>query len=449
MWVPLRPGSSWRGEGIAQTIENILLHASRGAKFCLVVSAEHAVELRKIFKDYENIRIKSIGFDRDNNNGYKSVSLEKTSKATLIDFVWNKLPKPNFGRFENIFYILSLYSYYFLQRNGLFLRGCDLFWFPTPVIPGTHLLKGRKICSFWDPFVFEYRDFSGISLVLLKKFIRHFKDANKVITQSEANKNYLVDVLGIDDGKIKVINNGSPSYEKFFEELEKIGRHNSNGLLRLWSPNVFHGRNIKDAEQKLFKDAINKSILWRLFYKNSKKKSRVIMISTQLRPYKGFGVLLELMNNLVSHENDERFNFVLTSEIPKEQKDKYPLLYERLHEITRVPASQHAMLYYIADLVLHPSYAEGGLGVYPQFEAASVGTPSLVNIGRHVLEQEKFCKNIDSTSADFSEIEATAAKVRLLMNSQIEREKNLEETKSISVRWVDASAEYVELLRKV
>lgn len=452
IWIPLRPGSSWRGEGIAQTIENIVTHLPKDVLCNIVVSHEHAVDLGEVIKDYSNIKVVKFGFSLFKKSRYE-ITESSNFKVSLLQLVLSKIKVPFVGRFDgslkNIRYISTLFFYTQLQRCGLFLPQCGLFWFPSPIIPFSEKLSGKKIFSFWDPFVFEYREFSDIAKVLYKRFYGLYKSADLVTTQSEANKSFLVGVFKLPAEKIMVINNGSPDFSKYLPSLEKAGRRNAEHLLRIWGSVSYFAESYKAAMEKLLKDNINKSILWRLLYKANHQNECTVMVSTQLRPYKGFGILFEVLDRLVKTESAHRYQFIFTSDVPPTIKDKYPVLYERIHEINRVSNKQLAQLYYMADLVLHPSYVEGGLGVYPQFEAASVGTPALVNIGRHVYENgQKGNDNVPPlTSADFVDVEATVCRIEQLATSQEEREANINESRQLAIEWSESSKKYAEIFK--
>lgn len=59
------------------------------------------------------------------------------------------------------------------------------------------------------------------------------------------------------------------------------------------------------------------------------------------------------------------------------------------HDIISVPdlpRDVHAAFYHCAELAVHPSVFEGGRGVFPYYEAISVGTPCLMANGPHATE---------------------------------------------------------------
>ena len=446
IWIPLRPGSSWRGEGIAQTVENIISNLSPRTTCTLVVSREHTSDLVGLIEKCPNVKLVTLGFSKGRE---VEITPESIPNSSIFQLAFSKMKlnrvKKAQATIRNIGYILALYTFTMLQRMGLFLPQCKTVWIPTPIIPYSYLLKGRKIFSFWDPFVFEYRDFSDISSALYKHFKNIYKYATEIITQSESNRDFLESVFRPGSARIHVVNNGSPDFSPFLSEFESIGSRNYRDIIKKWNRPSYFAPDYESAYDKLIADNINKTVLWRLSKKILSSNDKIIMISTQLRPYKGFGVLFEVLDGLIKQEGKYRYHIITTSEVPSWIKEKYPLLYERLHEIIRVSNKQLAQLYYMTDLVLHPSYVEGGLGVYPQFEAASVGTPSLVNIGRHILEHGKEGSPPLHTSIDFVNTKATIETIERLMNSQSEQQFNIMESKELAISWKDSAKKYDDI----
>jgi glycosyltransferase involved in cell wall biosynthesis len=452
VWIPLPPHVSWEGEGISKTVENVLQHIPSHVTCYLVVSNKHAVHLENKFRERPNIKIKTIGISKkqvviEPNINNASVNLFHLIAAKVS--VLSKLTDKIKLAFYNTRYILTLYPYYFLQYVNLFLPGRRILWLPAPTIPGLTLLRGKKIFSFWDPFVFEYKEFSNVSHVLLKKFAGLYSRADIIITQSKANKDFLANVFHISPSKVEVINNGSPSYAQLNDKLITIGRRDKEKLLAKWLDPKYVGECRKDAVSKLMHDLTNKATLWRLLYKLASPKDKILIISTQVRPYKGFDLLFKLLNSLICQESTFRFHVIFTAVIPTRIKDAYPLLYERIHEITRVSTFQHALLYHISDLVLHPSHAEGGLGVYPQFEAGSLGIPTLANVGRHTLEQSPDGANLAFHTIDFTNIDQVVDRIHELVSSNELRILNLDETHQLVIPLQQASKKYSEIFQKL
>ena len=446
IWIPLRPGSSWRGEGIAQTVENIISNLSPSLACTLIVSREHSSDLRGLVEKRPNLKLVTLGFSKGKEVEITSNAIPRTSilQLALSKLKLNRIKQIK-ATIKNIGYALSLCTFTWLQRLGLFIPECKTIWIPTPIIPYAHLLKGRKIFSFWDPFVFEYRDFSDISATLYKQFKNIYINATDIITQSNANKDFLEAVFRPGNAQIHIVNNGSPDFSPYLPEFDSVGPRNYKEIIKKWNRPSYFAPDYETAYNKLVADDINKTVLWRLSQKIRSSDDKVIMISTQLRPYKGFGALFEVLDGLIRQENKYRYHIITTSEVPSWIKNKYPLLYERLHEIIRVSNKQLAQLYYMTDLVLHPSYVEGGLGVYPQFEAASVGTPCLVNIGRHVLEHGPHDLPPLYTSIDFVNTQATIEKIERLMDSHSEQQHNIMESHELAISWKDSAKKYDDI----
>ncbi|HAS3667372.1 TPA: glycosyltransferase family 4 protein, partial [Vibrio cholerae] len=415
VWVPLPPNSSWRGEGIAQTIENIVRNISPERKIEIVVSSKHAEMLVGLEKSNPNISVLTLGFRGKSTKktiGY--VSLNEVEKDSLWDLVIAKLPIiPAIFRKVGMYvsqleYLLSLYIYSHLQRRGRFSSNNCRVWLPTPIIPYTHLLGGEKFVSFWDPFVFEYnKEFPLTAEYFVKKLSKHFSNASAIITQSRANKDYLETVMGIESSKINVIYNGSPDYSEFKKQQSNLS------FSEVWSKSEFSGASKKAAFEALVNHQLNFSVLWRLLTKNKVSNRKIVLISTQNRPYKGFDQLFVLINELCLRRDN--YDFIFTCNVPTKLKERYPSLYERIHEVTRVDNYLHASLYLMSDIVLHPSNVEGGLGAYPQYEASSVGKPSLINTGRHVNEMAEEGFDVDLLSSNFVNTKETVDKIEKLI----------------------------------
>lgn len=143
----LPPNSSWRGEGIAQTIENIVRNISPERKIEIVVSSKHAEMLVGLEKSNPNISVLTLGFRGKSTKktiGY--VSLNEVEKDSLWDLVIAKLPIiPAIFRKVGMYvsqleYLLSLYIYSHLQRRG------DS---QAITVGFGYLLQSSRILIFW------------------------------------------------------------------------------------------------------------------------------------------------------------------------------------------------------------------------------------------------------------------------------------------------------------
>lgn len=451
VWIPLPAKAKWKGEGINRTIENIFRHLPAHIICHVVVSSWQASDLMKLAKDYPHVRVCPMG--RRKKINLHTVQSDADLPHSFWEWISNKIKLGSLIKYKGnplwsyIKYFFDLYFYSLLQRFNLFVPDKSVIWLPLPHLNGLSLLKGKKIYSFWDPFVFEYREFSDGNQVVFKKLFSSYRQANAIITQSQANKDFLINLFQVEAQKIEVIPNGSPEYSHLLDSLTAIGRRNKEGLLAKWMKPQHTDSSQKEAVNTITESMINKAILWRLLYKLNKPTDKVLMVSTQVRPYKGFDLLIQILNELVKQETTYRYQFIFTTNIPDKMKERYPLLYERLHEIIRVSDEQHALLYYVSDLVIHPSHVEGGLGVYPQFEAASLGTPTLVNIGRHVLEQDN--SKLSHHAENFTDIDKLLVRIHDLVSSEQSRQLNLEETRELIIPWQSSAKKYGDVFEKM
>jgi glycosyltransferase involved in cell wall biosynthesis len=123
-------------------------------------------------------------------------------------------------------------------------------------------------------------------------------------------------------------------------------------------------------------------------------------------------LVLKIISELQLRSPSIKYLVITTCNIPSEIKDKYPELFNSLFELTRIPDKGHATLTALSDLVLHPSFVEGGLGSYSMFEAASVGVPSLTNSGRHTNELNNLVlEDLDTAFENFTNINSTVEKI--------------------------------------
>jgi len=463
IWLPLAPIHNWRGEGIAQTLEHLLLETSNESLYyTILVNPKHYCEAVDIFRKKNNVKVIPLTltwlfFRFFPQKKYKYVFDSKNQdfshkiKVDFLDAITTLLKKLKLRlKFDVISLLISLFWYGFklviftiFQRLG-FLGKADIIWLPTPIINWSEYLKGKKIQSFWDSFVFEYSEFDDVSLYLFKKYMSLFRKVEYIITQSNNNKNYLVQVFGIPEDKIAVIYNGSPDYSKV---LNDTNFDTKDKIFKIWEKRSIKALSYTEFISRLHHEYINHSVIFRLM-KRINSKTKIVLISTQYRIYKGFGALFKIIDKVI--QIDPNVYFIFTSKIPRKIKEKYFHLHENIFEITRVSNKQHAMLYCLSDLVLHPSYTEGGLGSYPQFEAASLNRPCLVNRGPHTDELcSVFGKKMEKVVCDFTNIEYTVSKIIDILSNPSAREENIQINSSAYIDWKDVAKKYENLFLKL
>jgi len=455
IWVPLSPLHSWRGEGIAQTLEHLLSATSNETlRYTILVNVDHFHEVVTSFREIRNIEVIPLSLiwlvfraiPKRKKYVDKKESAYFKPKSTLIDAagpIFRKL-KIKKSRIRELFhltlYALRLKIFTAFQVLGLFKRA-ELIWIPVPIINWSESLKGKKVISFWDPFVFEYREFSDISFYFFKKYNKLFQGAEHIVTQSQNNKEYIAGVFKVPKNRIAVIYNGSPDYSKIIKKDWLA--YSKQRLIRLYEKEPVEASSVSDFARRLHQEHCNQSALFRLS-KRINAKTKVIMVSTQYRIYKGFEVLFKIADAIVGVLPDAYFIF--TSELPIRLKERYAYLRENVLEIVRVSNKQHAILYCLCDLVLHPSFVEGGLGCYPQFEAASLNRPCLVNRGRHTDElSDVFGDAIREVICDFRNLEDTTSRILDLLNNSAVRQANIQANLSAFINWKSIAKKYEKL----
>lgn len=443
IFMPISPKANWRGEGISQTIENIIRYSADKITYTLVVGRhvekEIAIELGKEIAS-NKLKLLPIGFSK-----------KKLGKA-LHSF-----------RIGYLFFYLSL-SFFTIKQAVLSFLGISKYHltfvpYALLAIPASIFSKKMAI-SFWDPFVLEYpHAFSEKFRLFIVKLLKYgMHSADVVITQSHTNKNYLIHFFGLDSEKIKVIENGHPDYRCYLSD-QSITTEN---IMTAWDnkkeefvsdskKKLYYHYLIKKKTHRSLKDHMKKNVLHRLVTKDSTKESKIIVISTQYRPYKGFESLFSAYDLLIKkYCSQYKFKFVFTGSVPPVFYQKYAWANSLVFEMQRLEGRQHAYIYSIADLVIHPSFVEGGMGTYPMFEAASLNVPSLSNMGRHMLElQKKYAKDIDSLCVDLVDTEATSEKMFALLTNTELRKSNVSLTNSLRTLWEDSGKKYQDLFEEL
>jgi glycosyltransferase involved in cell wall biosynthesis len=329
------------------------------------------------------------------------------------------------------------------------IKRADVIYNPSPVYALLTYKKIPKVFNFWDPFGFEYSAFGeGRRRELHRFMFRYYVKATAVVTQSHANRQYLEQVWKLDPKSINVVYNGSPDYGPLFQKfIDKIGFPlTRDNVLTHWPRKRVAGFTKHDALATLLSDTLNISALFRLI-NSLTPASKIIMISTQYRPYKGFEALFNVLDALIHAAPEYDFRFVITAELPEKIRDRFNGKFawetERVYEMTRLSNLQHACMYSLSDVVLHPSFAEGGPTQYPASEAASVGVPSLTNLGRHT--REMLARDGDSLAcvvAEFLKKDETVQSILRLMRDPVAREENIRMVESSRLHWSEIGAEY-------
>lgn len=457
VWAVYPPNAGWRGEGITQSIENMILHAPDDVHFSLIVSPHHLPVVEETLGGKANVRLIPYGVQFRKMRAWDD-------KVSLIRYVgetesvgarlsrWMQLITKKVERWS--WQIVAPFSSKSVRHA---LTRSDLIFNPSPVYAFTGKKKTKKVFGFWDPFVFEYAEFGDARTKALRSFLYKFViKADGIITQSESNARYLSEVWSIDRSKVSVIHNGSPDYSEVFRIFSDslgdgsvFGREN---ILQLWPSRRMAGYTRIEAARVYFSDTLNKSILFRLA-ESIRPETKILIASTQHRPYKGFHAIFNLMDTLIA-EGVHDYRFIFTAEIPDKLRGqfagRYPWLADRVFEMTRLSNLQHACLYRICDLALHPSFAEGGPTLYPASEAASVGIPALTNAGRHTRELLRNSPpETDEIIINFLDRRRAADHIVRLLSDPEAAARNVELINKVRVSWRDTSEKYIAMFREV
>ena len=371
LWIPLRPFSNWRGEGIAGTIDGLVRQWTTSELY-VVALEEHA----KIINEGANQNVKFYSIPQID-------KIFENYEHFIPHRIYRIITMPE-KIINNFLYSIFCMYYFVLFRLS---KKVNKVWCPSfATLFASSNFKKSKVINFWDGFVFEYYGFSQIQLPIYVRIQKYLSSADIVITQSFHNKSYLEQVLNIKKEKIIVLPNPNPSVRSKLDEKDfNTLKSNRTLVLDYWKCETSRNKTKQVA------DIRNRSILKRLIDESS-KSTFLIFCSTQIRPYKGFKPLFSFLSTFQQKYPQLDFRLILTGNLETylahESIDEktYNWIYANCYQISRVNNFNHALLYTIADLVVHPSYAEGGHGVYPLFEAASVDTPCIMNEGRHTRE---------------------------------------------------------------
>lgn len=456
VYAVLPPEYGWKGEGIAQTIEKILMHSPADIEYTLCISKTHGSQIDNRIKYLSNIKIRYVGFSFGKKQQYSDniKTIKYVGKgnrfSTIIHSKLSKLTSP----MRKILWLL--YSVFLMILLKIEFRGFPVIYNPSPSFVFSGNKHQKRIMSFWDPFVFEFSTFNAIRAPMLRKFLYNFLvKSDIIITQSKSNKEYLTKVFSASEDKVKIVYNGSPDYSKLFLEFSKVFPELKNfsrdTMLELWPISNDSKLTRNELQYFLEREITKKSVLFRIFSKIS-VKSKIIMISTQYRPYKGLESLFQVLDLLCQKLGERELHFVFTSEFPDKIRDqifgRFPWAVDKVYEFSRLTDLQHACMYCICDLLLHPSFVEGGPTLYPAAEAASLGKPSLTNSGRHTQEMiERDGPQMAEVVADFTRKEETVKRIQDLLTNADAARRNVELIRKSMIPWSSAAAQYAEVFR--
>jgi glycosyltransferase involved in cell wall biosynthesis len=270
-----------------------------------------------------------------------------------------------------------------------------------------HRLKAPVTAIFPDAIPLVYPDFNydswtenGYHVVLRSKIQRQLNAFKRVITFSEhVANNHVKKIFAIDDENISVIPHAPPSLE---------------GLL------PFIGDDRTDESRSTAAELLRRHSAergWDYLVDFPFEEIRYVAVSTQDRVTKNIRIAADAVERLVRRDRVD-FKLLMTASlhiglgwVPLPGAIERAQLQRDVISMTDLPRDIHAAFYHCAELAVHPSIFEGGLGVFPFYEAVSVGTPCIMAAGPHMAEFLKVVPEAEEFVFDPSDADALASMI--------------------------------------
>lgn len=254
-----------------------------------------------------------------------------------------------------------------------------------PFFRGAERLKAPRAVVFPDaiPLVFPSTSVQswsdgGSDLMWRDNVRAALGKAPLIITFSKHVANYeLPHVLGIKEAKIRVIPHAPPDVS---DQLTFVNPQDPRAT----------GNTRRLAAEMLRAQARKSS--WAYLIDFAFEDAKYVVISTQDRATKNIGLAAEAIAYLL-REQQVDIKLITTAHllfgaawttlpaIIEAQQLQFDIV-----STPDLPRPEHAALYHGAQLVIHPSFFEGGHGPFPFYEALSVGCPCLMARGPHTEE---------------------------------------------------------------
>ncbi|HWJ37906.1 MAG TPA: hypothetical protein VNR86_04005, partial [Sphingomicrobium sp.] len=177
-----------------------------------------------------------------------------------------------------------------------------------------------------------------------------------------------------------------------------------------------------------------------------------VTAATQDRPSKNLGLTADAVRFLV-REKRQSMKLILTAQLHFDADwSRLPILVskDQLHRdilsLPDLPRAVHAALFHCATIVVHSSFFEGIVGALPFYEAASVGTPSLLARGPHVdelLALEPDLKSFTYDPYDFRQLAGLIGMIAADREAAVQEQAGIFERLSRNT-WSDVASGYAE-----
>lgn len=202
------------------------------------------------------------------------------------------------------------------------------------------------------------------------------QSVERVITFSEhVAYNQVVPLFGVDRTRTRVIRVAPPDLAGFLPHMQNRARSPSS---------------LSQAAAVLRQHAAERG--WEYLYDFPFEDVSYVAVSTQDRVTKNIRVVADAVIRLT---RDQRIDIRMLMTAPLLLGTKWtplPMMVEgsqahrEVISMPDLPRPVHAAFYHAAELAVHPSIFEGGMGTFPFYEAVSVGTPCLMADGPHQRE---------------------------------------------------------------
>ncbi len=176
-----------------------------------------------------------------------------------------------------------------------------------------------------------------------------------------------------------------------------------------------------------------------------------IVVSTQDRPTKNIPLVVEAVRRLLRRDH-VNLKLLMTARLPPGQR-----LTRLVHDagmgldalsLPFLPPNVHAALYHCGAVTVHPSFFEGGIGVFPFAESVSLGTPCVMARGPHTLELVDHEPACSPFLFDPYDVEGLVALIRRTIdNRQQVLDVQVEILERLLKRsWADVAKEYAAVI---
>lgn len=273
----------------------------------------------------------------------------------------------------------------------------DVWWVPSPTVPGIEYLQKPVVLNFWDFVGAEYGYLWG-SKNLAPSFSRlriATHTAHSIITQSFHNKTArLVNTMRVLPDKVAVCYLTTPThYRSLLPAFSRVGKKTPE--TKAEACRILHEYIARQRLRLYCHDLpryASQGLQLELLEAFDFSHQSFAVVSTQNRPYKNIPFLVDTFLWMLDRYNIDSFLFLTCPFDLNDNTDRIAAAIRRrngvgrVFSLPRIPNKVHAALYHCATCTLHPSLSEGGVGSYPFLEGMALDTPGLAAAGEYMTE---------------------------------------------------------------